>query len=206
MKSRASSSTRTTDRVSRRFRISRSEGSAISCCRRQRRTSAYKACTRRSHRRWRRRSPSSCAIRTSSWSAQQMPGRHALPQHHRPPGRHSPCGCNPITRPTIRAASRRAILDGLMYGCGDAVIGINPATDSVASASLICRMLDRDLIQRFAIPTQSCVLTHVTTARADRRGAPVDLVFQSIAGTEAANRSFGVTSIAARRRAGGAVA
>jgi ethanolamine ammonia-lyase large subunit len=86
-----------------------------------------------------------------------------------------------------------SILDGLLYGCGDAVIGINPATDSPAIIGELVRRLD-DLIGRFQIPTQSCVLTHVTNsiALADE-GAPVDLVFQSIAGTEAANASFGVT-------------
>ena len=84
-------------------------------------------------------------------------------------------------------------LDGLCYGCGDAVIGINPATDSLDSVCRISEMLD-DLISRYAIPTQSCVLTHVTTTmEAIERRAPVDLCFQSIAGTEAANRSFGVT-------------
>jgi ethanolamine ammonia-lyase large subunit len=85
-----------------------------------------------------------------------------------------------------------SILDGLLYGCGDAVIGINPASDSVAVLGDLTRLMD-DLIQRFEIPTQSCVLTHVTTAiQLIERGAPVDLVFQSIAGTEAANRSFGI--------------
>jgi len=84
-------------------------------------------------------------------------------------------------------------LDGLLYGCGDAVIGINPATDSVPAIETLLRMLD-ELIRRFEIPTQSCVLAHVTTQLAAiQRGAPVDLVFQSIAGTEAANKSFGVT-------------
>ncbi|MBG0778243.1 MAG: ethanolamine ammonia-lyase subunit EutB [Desulfovibrionaceae bacterium] len=84
-------------------------------------------------------------------------------------------------------------LDGLCYGCGDAVIGINPATDSVDNIVRLLRMLD-DIIQRHAIPTQSCVLTHVTTAmEAIRRGAPVDLCFQSIAGTERANASFGIS-------------
>lgn len=83
-------------------------------------------------------------------------------------------------------------LDGLLYGNGDAVIGINPATDSVPAVMAIIRMLD-ELIARFDIPTQSCVLAHVTTSiAAIERGAPLDLVFQSIAGTEAANRSFGI--------------
>lgn len=86
-----------------------------------------------------------------------------------------------------------AILDGLSYGCGDAVIGINPASDSVQALGNLLHLLD-ELIQRHAIPTQSCVLTHVTTTlEAIERGLPVDLVFQSIAGTEAANASFGVT-------------
>ncbi|GLS44479.1 ethanolamine ammonia-lyase subunit EutB [Methylobacterium brachythecii] len=86
-----------------------------------------------------------------------------------------------------------SILDGLSYGCGDAVIGINPASDSIRTLSDLLRLLD-DVIQRLAIPTQSCVLTHVTTTLdAMNRGLPVDLVFQSIAGTQAANASFGVT-------------
>ncbi len=85
-----------------------------------------------------------------------------------------------------------SILDGLLYGCGDAVIGINPATDSIESTTRLLTSLD-ELIQRYDIPTQSCVLAHVTTQiEAIERGAPVDLVFQSIAGTEAANTSFGV--------------
>ena len=86
-----------------------------------------------------------------------------------------------------------SIVDGLMYGCGDAVIGINPATDNVTAITDLLVMLD-DVIRRFEIPTQSCVLTHVTTSiDAINRGAPVDLVFQSIGGTEAVNKSFGVT-------------
>jgi len=86
-----------------------------------------------------------------------------------------------------------SIVDGLMLGCGDAVIGINPAGDNVATILDLMAMLD-DIIERFAIPTQACVLTHVTTAiDAIGRGAPVDLVFQSIGGTEAVNASFGVT-------------
>lgn len=86
-----------------------------------------------------------------------------------------------------------SILDGLMYGCGDAVIGINPASDNLSVLGDLLRLMD-DLIARFEIPTQSCVLTHVTSAvELVERGAPVDLVFQSIAGTEAANASFGVT-------------
>lgn len=86
-----------------------------------------------------------------------------------------------------------SILDGLMYGCGDAVIGINPATDNVSVCVHLLEVL-AELIERFAIPTQSCVLAHVTTQmEAMARNAPVDLVFQSIAGTEAANASFGIS-------------
>jgi ethanolamine ammonia-lyase large subunit len=85
-----------------------------------------------------------------------------------------------------------SIVDGLLYGCGDAVIGVNPATDSVEAVVRLLSMLD-ELIQRYQIPTQSCVLAHVTTQLAAiERGAPLDLTFQSIAGTEAANASFGV--------------
>jgi len=85
-----------------------------------------------------------------------------------------------------------SIIDGLMYGCGDAVIGINPATDSPASTGALLRLLDQ-IISDYAIPTQSCVLAHVTTTlRCIAAGDPVDLVFQSIAGTEAANRGFGI--------------
>jgi ethanolamine ammonia-lyase large subunit len=96
---------------------------------------------------------------------------------------------HPTDDPTGIAAS---IVDGLMYGSGDAVIGINPATDSIAAVTTLIEMLD-EIIRRYAIPTQSCILTHVTTSiEAINRGAPIDLVFQSIAGTEAANSSFGV--------------
>lgn len=85
-----------------------------------------------------------------------------------------------------------SMLDGLMYGNGDAVIGINPATDNVPQVVKLVGMM-ADVIARYEIPTQSCVLTHVTnTIAAIERGAPVDLVFQSIAGTEAANRGFGI--------------
>ncbi|MFT8210788.1 MAG: ethanolamine ammonia-lyase subunit EutB [Symbiopectobacterium sp.] len=84
-----------------------------------------------------------------------------------------------------------SMLDGLLYGSGDAVIGINPASDSLPLLEQLNYMLD-DVIHRFEIPTQSCVLTHVTnTLKLIERGAPVDLVFQSIAGTEATNASFG---------------
>ncbi len=85
-----------------------------------------------------------------------------------------------------------SILDGLLYGCGDAVIGINPATDNPAACATLMRLMDR-IIGDYQIPTQSCVLTHVTTTmQCMERGEPVDLVFQSIAGTESANRSFGI--------------
>jgi ethanolamine ammonia-lyase large subunit len=85
-----------------------------------------------------------------------------------------------------------SMLDGLLYGCGDAVVGINPATDNVPTLIALLRMID-EVRSRFEIPTQSCVLTHVTNQiHAIERGAPVDLVFQSIAGTEKANTSFGI--------------
>jgi len=85
-----------------------------------------------------------------------------------------------------------SLLDGLLYGSGDAVFGINPATDNVPQVIKLVNMM-AEVIERYAIPTQSCVLTHVTnTIQAIERGAPVDLVFQSIGGTEATNRSFGV--------------
>jgi ethanolamine ammonia-lyase large subunit len=84
-------------------------------------------------------------------------------------------------------------LDGLLLGAGDAVIGVNPATDSVEGTVALLAMLDA-VRQRYDIPTQTCVLAHVSTSlRAIERGAPLDLVFQSIGGTEAVNRSFGVT-------------
>ncbi|MFC9843909.1 ethanolamine ammonia-lyase subunit EutB [Streptomyces sp. NPDC060223] len=86
-----------------------------------------------------------------------------------------------------------ALLDGLLLGSGDAVIGINPATDSPKAVRDLLDLLD-GVIARYDIPTQSCVLCHVTTSiDLMERGAPVDLVFQSIAGTQAANASFGVT-------------
>lgn len=96
---------------------------------------------------------------------------------------------HPTDDPKGIAAS---VLDGLLYGSGDAVIGINPVGDAMPVFLQLWRLLD-ELIRRFDIPTQSCVLTHVTNQiRAIEQGAPVDLVFQSIAGTEAANRSFGI--------------
>jgi ethanolamine ammonia-lyase large subunit len=86
-----------------------------------------------------------------------------------------------------------AVLDGLMYGCGDACIGVNPATDSAAQALRILQSLD-ELRLRFDIPVQTCVLAHVTTTmQVMERGGPVDLVFQSIAGSEAANKAFGIS-------------
>ena len=85
-----------------------------------------------------------------------------------------------------------AIVDGLLLGSGDAVIGINPVADDVASTGRLLRLIDM-VRTKYAIPTQSCVLAHVTTQLAAmERGAPVDLVFQSIAGTEKANASFGI--------------
>ncbi|WP_421989698.1 ethanolamine ammonia-lyase subunit EutB [Roseococcus sp.] len=86
-----------------------------------------------------------------------------------------------------------SVLDGLLLGAGDAVIGINPATDNIEAVLRLLDMLD-NVRTRFDIPTQSCVLCHVTTAMlAMERGAPVDLVFQSIGGTQGVNESFGVT-------------
>ncbi|MGG5812178.1 ethanolamine ammonia-lyase subunit EutB [Falsiroseomonas sp. CW058] len=97
---------------------------------------------------------------------------------------------DPVDDPRGVAAQ---VLDGLLLGAGDAVIGVNPATDNVDNLCRLLAMLDA-LRERFAIPTQTCVLAHVTTTlMAIARGAPVDLVFQSIAGTEAANRGFGVS-------------
>src|SRR5690242_1463605 len=85
-----------------------------------------------------------------------------------------------------------SIVDGLLYGSGDAVIGVNPATDNIAGVSALLATLDA-IRRRWEIPTQSCVLSHVTTTlRAMAQGAPVDLVFQSVAGCETANTSFGV--------------
>ena len=96
---------------------------------------------------------------------------------------------HPTDDPRGIAAS---IIDGLTYGSGDAVIGINPVSDNLNTLETLLHMLDR-IIGRYRIPTQSCVLAHVTTQmEAMRRGAPVDLVFQSIAGTQAANASFGI--------------
>lgn len=95
--------------------------------------------------------------------------------------------------PTDDAAGILAsTIDGLSYGCGDAVIGINPASDSLNRIGELLRLLDA-LIARFDMPTQGCILTHVTSSIAlIGQGAPVDLVFQSVAGTQAANSSFGI--------------
>jgi ethanolamine ammonia-lyase large subunit len=96
---------------------------------------------------------------------------------------------HPTDDPAGIAAS---ILDGLLMGAGDAVIGINPVSDNVATVTTLLRMIDR-IRERYAIPTQSCVLAHITTQmQALERGAPVDLIFQSIGGTEKTNASFGV--------------
>ncbi|SDA47035.1 MULTISPECIES: ethanolamine ammonia-lyase subunit EutB [unclassified Janthinobacterium] len=120
-----------------------------------------------------------CRVVTSFRNTLGMPGRLSTrlqPNH-------------PTDDATGIAAS---MLDGLLLGSGDAVIGINPATDNVAQVVSLLHLLDA-VIAQHQIPTQSCVLTHVTnTLEAIRRGAPVDLVFQSVAGTEAANRSFGI--------------
>ena len=122
---------------------------------------------------------SKCSVITSFRNTLGLPGRlssRIQPNH-------------PTDDPVGVAIS---IVDGLTYGCGDACIGINPATDSVRRTTELLTIID-DVISRFAIPTQSCVLTHVTnTLVAIEQGAPVDLVFQSIAGTQDANTSFGI--------------
>jgi ethanolamine ammonia-lyase large subunit len=85
-----------------------------------------------------------------------------------------------------------AMIDGLLLGSGDAVIGINPAADNVASTKDLLQLID-SVRERYSIPTQSCVLAHITTQLAAlEQGAPIDLVFQSVAGTELANSSFGI--------------
>ena len=97
---------------------------------------------------------------------------------------------HPTDDPKGIAAS---IIDGLLYGCGDATIGINPAGDNLGAIVSLLQLVD-ELRNRYAIPTQSCVLTHVTnTVRAIDQGAPVDLVFQSVAGSEQANAGFGIS-------------
>ncbi|MBA2722591.1 MAG: ethanolamine ammonia-lyase subunit EutB [Methylibium sp.] len=121
-----------------------------------------------------------CSVRTRFRNSLGEPGRLATrlqPNH-----------------PTDDASGIAAsLLDGLLHGSGDAVIGINPATDRLPQVIKLLQMLD-GVIRHYDIPTQSCVLTHVTqTLRAMDQSAPVDLVFQSIAGTEAANRSFGIS-------------
>ena len=86
-----------------------------------------------------------------------------------------------------------AAFEGLLYGCGDAVIGVNPASDSVETVGAILNALNR-LVETYKVPTQTCCLAHISAQLAAmERGAPVDLLFQSIAGTEAANRSFGIS-------------
>jgi ethanolamine ammonia-lyase large subunit len=120
-----------------------------------------------------------CSVVTRFRNTLGLPGRLSVrlqPNH-------------PTDDPRGIAAS---ILDGLLLGSGDAVIGINPATDSPERAHRLLSMLD-DIRIKLDIPTQSCVLAHVTTTlELMRQGSPVDLVFQSIAGTETANKSFGV--------------
>jgi ethanolamine ammonia-lyase large subunit len=120
-----------------------------------------------------------CSVVTRFRNTVGLPGRLSVrlqPNH-------------PTDDPAGIAAS---ILDGLLLGSGDAVIGINPATDSVKRAHRLVSMLD-DIRGKLDIPTQSCVLAHVTTTlELIRGGSPVDLVFQSIAGTQAANKSFGI--------------
>lgn len=121
-----------------------------------------------------------CRVETAFRNRLGLPGRLATrlqPNH-------------PTDDTTGIAAS---ILDGLLYANGDAVIGINPATDNVGQVRRLLELLD-GVIQQYHIPTQSCVLTHVTTSlKVMEQGAPLDLVFQSIAGTQKANQSFGVT-------------
>ncbi|MEM7019521.1 MAG: ethanolamine ammonia-lyase subunit EutB [Pseudomonadota bacterium] len=123
--------------------------------------------------------PQKCRVVTRFRNTIGLPGRFSTrlqPNH-------------PTDDPAGVAAS---IVDGLLYGSGDAVIGINPASDSTAAVVTLLDMLDQ-IIQQFDVPTQSCVLAHVTTQiEAINRGAPVDLVFQSIGGTEALNSSFGI--------------
>lgn len=121
-----------------------------------------------------------CRVTTAFRNTIGLPGRLSVrlqPNH-------------PTDDPQGVAAS---VLDGLLLGAGDAVIGVNPATDSVPATTALLQMLDA-VRARYAIPTQTCVLAHITTTmRCLELGAPVDLVFQSIGGTEATNRSFGVS-------------
>jgi ethanolamine ammonia-lyase large subunit len=121
-----------------------------------------------------------CRVVTAFRNTLGLPGRLAVrlqPNH-------------PTDDPRAIAA---AIVDGLLYGCGDAVIGINPATDNPDGLDALWRLID-EVIRRYEIPTQGCVLAHLT-AQLDalNRGTPIDLLFQSIAGTEAANASFGIS-------------
>jgi ethanolamine ammonia-lyase large subunit len=122
---------------------------------------------------------SKCRVVTKFRNTIGLPGRLSVrlqPNH-------------PTDDPEGIAAS---ILDGLLYGCGDACIGINPASDNVAATRSLIQLVG-DIIEKYEIPTQSCVLAHVTTTiKAIEQGRPVDLVFQSVAGTEKANASFGV--------------
>ncbi len=121
-----------------------------------------------------------------------MPSGDALPQYPRP-ARTLAVRLQPNHPTDDLRGIAASTLDGLLLGSGDAVIGINPAGDDLPTFIALWKMLD-ELIQRFAIPTQSCVLTHVTQQlRGIEAGAPIDLVFQSIGGTEATNNSFGVT-------------
>jgi ethanolamine ammonia-lyase large subunit len=83
-----------------------------------------------------------------------------------------------------------SLIDGLLYGSGDAMVGINPSTDSPARVSLLLKMLD-EVREKYEIPTQTCVLCHITTTLRIIKDTPVDLVFQSIGGTELTNSSFG---------------
>ncbi|WBL24443.1 ethanolamine ammonia-lyase subunit EutB [Zunongwangia sp. HGR-M22] len=95
---------------------------------------------------------------------------------------------NPVDDPKAIAAST---IDGLLYGCGDAVIGINPATDSPTAVSELLKLLD-NFRQQYEIPTQTCILSHISTTMEIIQKAPVDLIFQSIGGTQKANESFGI--------------
>lgn len=121
-----------------------------------------------------------CRVVTAFRSTIGLPGRLSVrlqPNH-------------PTDDPRGIAAS---IVDGLLYGCGDATIGINPASDNLGAIVSLLKLVD-DIRSRYDVPTQSCVLTHVTnTLRAIDQGAPVDLVFQSVAGSQAANEAFGIS-------------
>jgi ethanolamine ammonia-lyase large subunit len=120
-----------------------------------------------------------CRVVTAFRNTVGLPGRLSVrlqPNH-------------PTDDPRGIAAS---MLDGLLYGAGDAVIGVNPATDSIPALMTLYDLLN-EVVQQYQIPTQACVLTHVTNQiRLIEKGAPLDLVFQSIAGTQKANESFGI--------------